>query len=250
MAHDSIETPDEPRQRRLLIAAVVIVAFVGFFVGIRQEQHRLPYSEAEPRSDASGAPAARSHETLATNPWRTDLAPWAPARAGETEPVTPENREAYEAALRARAERRAFAGAPPTIPHPIAQGSALECRVCHDEGATIAGVTAPPMSHPAYTMCTQCHAPEVATVEPSGERSAAAAAETTFVGRRGAPAPYQWAGLSPPQTPHRVFMRERCGACHGPAGRPGLQTSHPERQMCQQCHTAAAVVDQQPGGLR
>jgi cytochrome c-type protein NapB len=42
---------------------------------------------------------------------------------------------------------------------------------------------------------------------------------------------------APPVIPHFVAMRENCLACHsGPAARPEIRTSHPERANCTQCH--------------
>ena len=53
--------------------------------------------------------------------------------------------------------------------------------------------------------------------------------------------------IAPPQIPHQGVMRERCMSCHGPNGRDALQSSHPERQSCTQCHAAAASDDLRPG---
>jgi predicted CXXCH cytochrome family protein len=42
---------------------------------------------------------------------------------------------------------------------------------------------------------------------------------------------------APPTIPHKVFMRENCGACHvGPGAREEILTTHPERTRCRQCH--------------
>ena len=41
----------------------------------------------------------------------------------------------------------------------------------------------------------------------------------------------------PPAIPHTVESRRKCIACHASAGTPEkLQTSHPERENCMQCH--------------
>jgi cytochrome c-type protein NapB len=58
----------------------------------------------------------------------------------------------------ARAKRRAYDGAPPTVPHAVMQRG-LDCVACHTEGAVIAGKAAPPMLHEARPSCTQCHVP-------------------------------------------------------------------------------------------
>jgi nitrate reductase cytochrome c-type subunit len=42
---------------------------------------------------------------------------------------------------------------------------------------------------------------------------------------------------APPTIPHPLQLRENCLACHaGPASRPEIRTSHPERARCRQCH--------------
>jgi cytochrome c-type protein NapB len=100
----------------------------------------------------------------------------------------------------------------------------------------------PPMSHESYTQCTQCHVPEHSAVPPA---SSALEVQNQFEPEREPPAATRWSA-APPQTPHSTFMRDHCDSCHGRYGRHGLQTSHPERQHCVQCHASAAVVDQMP----
>jgi cytochrome c-type protein NapB len=42
---------------------------------------------------------------------------------------------------------------------------------------------------------------------------------------------------APPIIPHSTLMRENCLACHsGPAARPEIICSHPDRRNCVQCH--------------
>lgn len=222
------------------------LALVGFFVGIRRParfgQQFTPSSHFD--SDRQ-APLARTNLELVRRPWSTEEEPWAPDDWGSGRPpVTPADHKAKAAALALRAEHRAFSGAPPTIPHPVGQSSAQECRVCHENGARIGTTVAPAWSHADYTLCTQCHVSEVAALSFREAFSAAATAESSFVGLRGAAAPYRWVPGAPPQIPHSVAMRERCSSCHGPQGKPGLQTSHPQRPSCQQCHTASANLEQ------
>jgi len=134
----------------------------------------------------------------------------------------------------ARAERRAYDGAPPVIPH-VSFGAA--CTSCHTErGLDVEGVGfAPPMPHErtrgmsALSMCTQCHV---------FQQTTDVLVATSFEGlpqdlRPGARA-YEGA---PPVMPHPAFLRENCRACHaGPAAREEIRTTHPERQNCRQCH--------------
>lgn len=133
-----------------------------------------------------------------------------------------------------RGERRAYAGAPPVIPHAPFGASCTECH--HEEGLAVGGVGfAPPSPHEetaglsALSHCRQCHvfqeteqlfrASAFAGLDPSPRRG-----ERAFPG-------------APPVMPHPAFMRENCLACHaGPAARAEIRTSHPERQHCRQCH--------------
>lgn len=137
--------------------------------------------------------------------------------------------------LAARATRRAYDGAPPTIPHAVDQASGkLDCRGCHDRGTVIEGRRAPRMSHAPYQLCTQCHVPS------GGARPGAPMppplTENTFVGKAAvAEGPRAWPG-APPQMPHSTYMRTECSSCHGTGGSLGMRTTHPWRQSCEQCH--------------
>jgi nitrate reductase cytochrome c-type subunit len=136
-----------------------------------------------------------------------------------------------------RAERRAYDGAPPVIPH---EELAAECSSCHGErGIGIAGLGfSPPSPHGATAgmtaaRCRQCHVPRLTERVFVASRFAGLAPN---VGPERAPVPRQHE-LAPPVIPHRVFMRESCQACHaGPAAREEIRTTHPERENCQQCH--------------
>jgi len=145
-------------------------------------------------------------------------------------------------ALDQRAQRRAFDGAPPTIPHRIDQRSANSCLACHGQGLKIDGILAPVMSHPTYRNCTQCHAPEGNEMAPT---SPLAEVPNGFRGSvpAGDGGARAWPG-APPVMPHGTFMRESCNSCHGPMGMPGLRTTHPERQSCTQCHAPSATLEQ------
>lgn len=139
-----------------------------------------------------------------------------------------------------RAERRAYDGAPPAIPHPPL-GAA--CTACHTTtGSSRPGVGFAPANPHAGTRvegsiqnCKQCH------VFKNTEKTFVA---STFVGleqdlRRGT---RQYPG-APPVMPHAKFMRENCTACHSTvAARPEIRCSHPERANCLQCHLEATAV--------
>jgi nitrate reductase cytochrome c-type subunit len=133
-----------------------------------------------------------------------------------------------------RAERRAYDGAPPVIPH---ADFGADCSACHDSrGISVVGVGyAPASPHETTTAagntvrCRQCHV--FATDDGLFVSS-------DFIGlvqdvRPGG----RFNPIAPPTIPHRVSMRENCVACHtGPGARQEITTSHPERARCMQCH--------------
>ena len=151
----------------------------------------------------------------------------------DTVPV-PGREGAVKSAAHVRAVRRAYDGAPPTIPH---QSFGMRCTACHDaQGQSVPGVGfAPASPHEgtskagATIRCRQCH------VFAAGEGLFVA---SEFVGlkqdlRAGARA----TPGAPPTIPHRILMRENCVACHaGPGAREEIRTGHPERWRCRQCH--------------
>jgi len=148
-----------------------------------------------------------------------------------------------EASSRLRASRRAFNGAPPIIPHPTENTTDAACYACHSNGAKIAGLKASVMSHPFLANCVQCHAP----MAPTPFQDVDATVQTSFVGL---PAPKQGERASkgaPPTIPHSRWMRENCSACHGgPNGWAGMESTHPWRTNCTQCHAPSATLDQMP----
>lgn len=136
-----------------------------------------------------------------------------------------------------RAERRAYDGAPPVIPHPR-QGAT--CTQCHNEtGMAVEGLGfAPPTPHEdtareaAMSLCTQCHV--FKNAETVFDDSTFASMKQDL--RKGDRL-YQGA---PPVIPHQTLLRENCAACHtGPAAREEVRCSHPERARCVQCHVEA-----------
>jgi len=133
-----------------------------------------------------------------------------------------------------RAERRAYDGAPPVIPHPRLGAS---CTQCHNETGKRVPERGFAPANPHHETaglgdtanCRQCHV---------FRRTDELFAETDFSGL-----PQKFTGGdrlypgAPPVIPHRVFMRENCNACHsGPAARPEIRCTHPQRNNCRQCH--------------
>jgi cytochrome c-type protein NapB len=144
-------------------------------------------------------------------------------------------------ALALREQRRAYNGAPPTVPHAIDQLSSESCMVCHAGGARTGSLRIAKLPHPYYANCTQCH---VENSSPSILTETFV--ENSFVGNpapSGGPRAFPGA---PPQIPHSTWMRNECLSCHGFSGHRGIQTTHPWRQNCLQCHTASAQLDQLP----
>lgn len=133
-----------------------------------------------------------------------------------------------------RAARRAYDGAPPTIPH---QAFGASCASCHDRfGQSVSGVGFAPASPHDDTpraggtqRCRQCHV-FVTSDDLFVDSEFIALAQDLRYGGRATPG-------APPTIPHRTLMRENCIACHGgPAAREEVRTTHPERWRCRQCH--------------
>lgn len=238
---------------------IVLIAVSGYFVGLRQTNSAIAMTRAvevvkeETHRDLTGAsavPAAVRYidqDWSAHGPngfWRNSLLDFQQQPA--TAPAQPVAPEVKMAALQARAGRRAFDGAPPTVPHPITQDSSAACLACHSNGLQVKDRFASKISHPTYGgSCTQCH------VSTRGSFTAAEAAlfnapltENSFQGREAPPnGPRAWPG-APPVIPHRTLMRSDCMSCHGANGLYALRTPHPDRQSCTQCHAPTAANDQ------
>ncbi len=239
----------------VLLAVVIGVTFIGFAVGTSG----MPI-EGAPIREAFSAPEgmkvgdvhiARSYTSLRDGPrdpgraWEADreaLLALAPARTDEVDLAGTSKDEV----LTMRASRRAFDGAPPTIPHAIRQDSGLECLACHETGIRIRDRLAPPMAHEVYSSCTQCHVVSTAPMVEATwlEEGWPGAEANAFVGRESPSEGPRWTDSSPPEIPHRTFMRERCDSCHGPNGRDAMRSTHPSRQSCEQCHAPSAILDQ------
>lgn len=130
---------------------------------------------------------------------------------------------------------RAYAGAPPIIPHAVEDDGVISdaCLACHQDGGYVPEYNAytPITPHPEMGNCRQCHVAQnvdglfVATewIQP----------ELPKRGRQSIPG-------GPLQIPHPLQFRENCLACHaGPQAVVEIRSSHPERENCLQCH----VVD-------
>ncbi|MEZ4655201.1 MAG: multiheme c-type cytochrome, partial [Candidatus Eisenbacteria bacterium] len=145
--------------------------------------------------------------------------------------------KAKPGSLAERALRRAYNGAPPVVPHATEQISDRECVACHSTGLEIGGKRASLIPHAYYANCQQCHvaASPILPEHPLAQNSFAGMPAPTEGGRA-------WKG-APPVIPHSTWMREQCLSCHGPLGKAGMQTPHPGRVNCMQCHARSSALD-------
>ena len=146
-----------------------------------------------------------------------------------------------------RAARRAYDGAPPTIPH-VSFG--MDCSACHNaRGLAVPDVGfAPASPHAgtaeagATTRCRQCHVFRT-TDDVFVKSEFVGLPQDLQPGARATPG-------APPTIPHRTLMRENCLACHDGAGaREEIRTSHPERTRCRQCHVTVTARTEFEGTL-
>lgn len=258
-----IVKPSQPLYRRgTWIASVVLVtaSVSGFFMGLRQTGSQL--NSTRPTSLTARAAGAQEHaefgevtvarryaeqNRLADGPngsWTNHLSKLIQP-AVDYSALTNVTEAERTAALEERAARRAYDGAPPVVPHPVAQDSAASCLACHGPGLMVKDKVASKISHASYTSCTQCHVPSVGPGIPVQETALLARlTENEF---QGVNAPLKgeraWP-KAPPTVPHGTLMRSDCMSCHGPQGLYGLRTPHPDRQSCVQCHVPSAEMDQ------
>ena len=241
----------------VFLSFVIAIAVIGFFVGIGNGLpkpdglyessliDRKPSKTAV--TDAKLIPAVSYAEIATTSMGPTKSWQATPQALPHPEydlytKIEPSEAE-KEASSKLRASRRAFNGAPPIIPHPVENTTDSACYACHSGGVKIAGLKASVMSHAFLANCQQCHAP----MAPLPFQAVDARVATNFVGL---PAPKEGKRAhkgAPPTIPHSRWMRENCNACHGgPHGWAGMESTHPWRTNCTQCHAPSAALDQMP----
>ncbi len=202
--------------------------------------------------DAAHAPLApvyaalRSREHQPNHGWRSSLAtlPPAPAFTPDTPPLSPAE---LAQLLGTREARRAYAGAPPTVPHPIDQVHSASCLACHGQPTRIGTRDVPQMSHAPYSQCIQCHAPSVG---PGGGAFAPVSVTNSFAGLPPAARGTRAHPDAPPTIPHGTHLRQNCLSCHGPGGSSAIKTTHPHQTSCLQCHATDAARETHPPVLR
>ncbi len=233
--------PSSPARRSAIGAALVVgFAFVGFVAGTRDPQGSgrpdvvAPAAAASPAS--RGAPLVPRYRDLATTRRGDNV--YGSGLAGFAVPASTASVDRRPQAVIARTQRRAYEGAPPTIPHPVEQQAAPACLACHEQGVRIGGKVARAMSHGPQQACVQCHVPSADPRPPAAGGTGTASSSSSFVGLPSSGSgPRAWPG-APPQIPHATFMRERCASCHGLAGHEGLRAQHDPRSSCLQCHVS------------
>ncbi len=248
------------RSTALFFSAVIGVAIVGYFVGIndgvpRQDvapvadtllkAHSSTESPPEPSAKTAVIPAVsyaemRRAETGPTSRWKPTLDQIPQPQYDLFAEIKPSATDKQQSTL-TRASRRAFNGAPPVIPHAVERTADAACYACHGQGMRIGDRIANRMSHGFLANCTQCHAPP----PPIPFSDVDLAVDNSF---QGLPAPLTGERAfpgAPPTIPHSTWMREKCLACHGnAAGWAGLESTHPWRINCTQCHAPSAQLDQ------
>lgn len=232
------------RSVQVFVVIAVVAAAAGLVSGVRGTGRDVRSFIAE-RPPARAATETRSYRDMreAMHGPNAELQPiwWRALPQLDLFARVVQTETDRDAALARRAARRAYDGAPPTIPHEIDQLSVPSCLSCHEHGIQIAGLIAPRISHPSFGSCVQCH---VVAADPRPGAATPAAPATDFAGlesaRRGTRA---WPD-APPTIPHTTWMRNHCTSCHGPFGSNGLKSTHPWRTACTQCHVASALLDQ------
>lgn len=251
-------TPQRVRASLGIAGAIILgIAMVGFMRATSQDHYDFVVPLRHLSEDVhDDIPQARTYLQMRQAPRGEAVLPEALAGLasnipGRMDPVQMDG-TSKSAALADRSERRAYHGAPPTIPHPVGQGTASECMACHDTGIRFGTLRATPIPHEAFTSCTQCHAmqePNMPWTNPSeGVALDPRDVPNSFVGTEPPLAGPRWTGIAPPAIAHPTFMHERCMSCHGPNGPDALRSTHPNRQSCEQCHVPQAPLEQRPGG--
>ena len=166
---------DDPRLPRLpvigrtafvLFVVAVTVGVVGFLVGTSPNAvlRRAP-TVATP---VASAERARSYSDLRGERRGPNAGMYGAAAFAAL--GTPLETPGSAQAQAVRLLRRAYAGAPPVIPHPITQNTVGACLQCHEHGMTVGNKQAPGMSHERFASCTQCHAGGVDPLPPPRTR--------------------------------------------------------------------------------
>jgi nitrate reductase cytochrome c-type subunit len=132
---------------------------------------------------------------------------------------------------------RSFWGAPPPMPHTFTgDRDGKYCLTCHARETRIEKrqQAIAPVPHAEFSQCQQCHV-------NGSDKSVEVFRETLFVGLDFPGKGTRAHDYAPPTIPHKTFMRDNCLSCHGPAGKQKIESPHPYRSQCQQCHVSDAT---------
>ncbi len=141
---------------------------------------------------------------------------------------------------------RAFWGAPPPMPHRFTkEWDAENCLQCHANKNDIVKrqQAISPVPHAQLSQCQQCHVRAVDPDAPLFTLSNFVGLGYPGKGSRATPG-------APPTIPHQTFMREHCLSCHGSSGEQRIETPHPYRSQCRQCHVSQIDREYSRFGLR
>lgn len=236
---------------QIWLLIIITVSVTGYFIGLRNTPEPVRQAPAAKHTDRTEvtAPQALSYsemsaESLGPNrDWKSSLSKLSAPKAVDRPESQPSPTQLL-AALKLRSERRAFDGAPPTVPHPVDERGNQSCLLCHGAGLKIGNQFAAKISHAHLSQCTQCHVS--ASLKWAGVAADSGIVDSEFValaptmrGKRAYPS-------APPTIPHSTWMRVDCLSCHGPSGLAPLQTTHPSRQSCTQCHVPDAEFERLP----
>ena len=239
----------------IVSATTLMAAGVLLVAQLRGRDTSVPPHPVAPLPTIRGAPIPSEALVFRADP--TDF-----AVAPSAEPRTPAHRRTLET-YRAL---RAYPGAPPSIPHGLTADEfrSTTCLGCHRRGGYTPrfAAYAPPSPHPEYSACLQCHLadsprvgielPTSATRESCGQcHSDPGAIPPTFVASDWRAPSWPTADIGtvdggpPPVIPHELQLRGNCLACHaGPSAVEEIQTTHPERTNCRQCHLTEAPKEE------
>jgi len=123
----------------------------------------------------------------------------------------------------------AYFGAPPVIPHEVETVGRRDCLACHENGMVVNNVKSPVTPHPELVRCRQCHL---------NQQMVSTSIPNSFEGLKTPLKTYRQNPYAPPLIPHRTLMYTKCLVCHNNKAFSSkiVQTNHPERQNCKQCH--------------
>jgi cytochrome c-type protein NapB len=241
------------RHATLITIALVGIATTGYFIGLQApmtagSNQPSPAatalrSGADPETATDVIPATHYAEMAHAakhphQPRSTNLATLQQTRFDPAAKIEVSEAEKL-LSLVARESRRAFNGAPPTVPHAIDQLNSASCMACHGNGLRSKSLRAGKMPHPYYSSCTQCHVEQQAKFAP-----ASATFENSFAGVVAPTHGKRAYRGAPPVIPHSTWMRNDCLSCHGHTAAPGMATTHPWRTSCLQCHGESAALNQ------